>query len=149
MSTVFDKAVPKPLGCRGVYLLRKDSKWPTGGSSGKEPCCQCRRHKRCGFNPWVRKITWRRKWQPTPVFLPEGSHGQRSLAGYSPWGHTKLDTTEATQHACTNHLEIPCLEILIQWVSEGPKNLHFNKDSKSQFSLIGTQNSIILDHAVE
>ena len=38
----------------------------------------------CGFDPWVRKILWRRAWQPTPVFLPGESHGQRSLAGYSP-----------------------------------------------------------------
>ena len=38
-----------------------------------------------GFNPWVRKIPWRRAWQPTLVFLPGESHGQRSLAGYSPW----------------------------------------------------------------
>ena len=42
---------------------------------------------RCGFNPWVGKIPWRRKWQPTPVFLPGESHGQRSLTGYNPWGH--------------------------------------------------------------
>ena len=49
--------------------------------SNKEPACQCRRHKRRGFNPWVGKIPWRRKWQPTPVFLPGKSHGQRSLAG--------------------------------------------------------------------
>ena len=55
-----------------------------------------RRHKRRGFNPWVGKITWRRKWQPTPVFLPGESHGQRSLAGYSPRGHKELDRTEAT-----------------------------------------------------
>ena len=40
--------------------------------------------KRCRFDHWVGKIPWRRKWQPTPVFLPEESHGQRSLAGYSP-----------------------------------------------------------------
>ena len=52
-----------------------------GGASGKEPTCQCRRH---GFVPWVVKIPWRRKQQPTPVFLPGKSHGQRSLAGYSP-----------------------------------------------------------------
>jgi len=44
---------------------------------------KCRRH---GFYPWVRKIPWRRKWQPTSVFLPGKSHGQRRLAGYSPWG---------------------------------------------------------------
>jgi len=47
-----------------------------------------------GFNPWVRMITWRRKWQPTPVFFPGKSHGQKSLVGHSPWGHKELDTTE-------------------------------------------------------
>ena len=72
-----------------------------GGTSGKEPSCQCRRHVRYGFNPWVRKIPWRRAWQPTPVFLPGQSHGQRNLAGYSPWGHKESDTIEATLHACT------------------------------------------------
>ena len=55
-----------------------------GGGSGKEPTCQCRRHKRHGFNPWVRKIPWRRAWQPILVFLPGESHGQRTLVGYSP-----------------------------------------------------------------
>ena len=58
-----------------------------GGASGKEPACHGRRHKSHGFDPWVGKIPWRRKWQPTPVFLPGESHGKRSLAGYSPWGH--------------------------------------------------------------
>ena len=52
--------------------------------NGKESACQCRRR---GFSSWVRKIPWRRKWQPTPVSLPGKSHGQRSLVGYSPWGH--------------------------------------------------------------
>ena len=46
------------------------------------------------FNPWVRKIPWRREWQPTPVFLPGEFHRQRSLAGYSSWGRKELDTTE-------------------------------------------------------
>ena len=69
------------------------------GTSGKEPACQCRRSKRCGFDPWVRKIPWSRKWQPTPVFLPGKSQGQRSLVGYNP-GHCKeSDVTEATQHS--------------------------------------------------
>ena len=54
-------------------------------------CLQCGRP---GFDPWVRKIPWRRKWQPTPVLLPGKSHGQRSLVGYSPWGHQESDTTE-------------------------------------------------------
>ena len=55
-----------------------------GGASGKEPACQCKRHKRYKFSPWVGKISWRRIWQPTPVFLPGESHGQRSLGGYGP-----------------------------------------------------------------
>ena len=50
--------------------------------------------KRCGFDPWVGRIPWRRKSQPTPVFLPGKSHGQRSLAGYSPQGHKELDTIQ-------------------------------------------------------
>ena len=70
----------KEAGCQwdsnpGYRLL----KW----LSGKEPSCQCRR---CKFDPWVRKIPWRRKWQAIPVFLPGKSHGQRSLVGYNPWG---------------------------------------------------------------
>ena len=67
-----------------------------GGTSGKEPTCQCRRHKRCGFDPWVRKMPWRRAWQSIPVFLPGESHGQWSLVGYSPWGHKESEVTEAT-----------------------------------------------------
>ena len=61
------------------------------GASGKEPACQSRGRKRQGFDPWVRNIPWRRAWQPTPVFLPGESHGQRSLVGYSPWA-TKSQT---------------------------------------------------------
>ena len=62
-----------------------------GSASGKESTCQCRRRNRLGFNPWVAKIPWRRAWQPTPVFLPGDSQGQRSLAGNSPQGHKELD----------------------------------------------------------
>ena len=51
----------------------------------KGPTCLCRRCKRHRFDLWVWKIPWRRKWQPTPVFLPGKAHGQRSLVGYSPW----------------------------------------------------------------
>ena len=52
-------------------------------------CLQCGRP---GFNPWVRKVPWRREWQPTPVFLPGEFHGERSLAGYSLWGSQKNQT---------------------------------------------------------
>ena len=57
------------------------------------------RRKSCKFNPWIRKIPWRRKWQPTPVFLPGKLCEQRSLVGYSPWGCKESDRTE---HACTD-----------------------------------------------
>ena len=70
-----------------------------GGTSSKEPACQCRKYKRCKFDPWVRKISWRRSWQPVPVFLPGESHGQRNLAGYGPWGRKESEMTEATQQS--------------------------------------------------
>ena len=54
-------------------------------------CLQCRR---LGFDPWVKKIPWRREWQPTPIFLPGEFHGQRSLAGCRPWSLKESDTTE-------------------------------------------------------
>ena len=58
---------------------------------GKQPAWQYRRRKRHGFDPWVGKSLWRRKWQPTSVFLPGESYGQRSLVGYSPWGRKDLE----------------------------------------------------------
>ena len=63
--------------------------WLPRWRSGKESACQCRRCNRCGFNSWVGKIPLRRKWQPTPIFLPGKFHGQWSLVGYSPWGHNE------------------------------------------------------------
>ena len=54
------------------------------------------------FDPWVGKIPWRRKWQPTPVFLTGKSHGQRNLAGYSPWGLEESDTAELLTHTHTH-----------------------------------------------
>ena len=67
-----------------------------GGTSGKELACQSRRPKRCRFIPWVEKIPWKRAWQPTPIFLLGESHGQRKLAGYSPWGGKEWYTTKET-----------------------------------------------------
>ena len=66
-------------------LRRKQTRWAS--QVVKNPSCQCRRHKRLGFDPWVGKIPWRRAWQPTPVFLPGESHGQRGLAGNKRVGH--------------------------------------------------------------
>ena len=75
---------------------------------------------RLGFSPWVRKIPWRRAWQPTPVFLPGESHGQRILGGYSPWGLTELDTTEAFPH----FLPLPFSWIILDCFSLVPKLLN-------------------------
>ena len=69
------------------------------------------------FDPWVGKIPCKRAWQPTPVFLPGESHGQRSLVGYSPWSHNELDVTEVTEHV--NHATLAQnmldMVILLQW----------------------------------
>ena len=87
------------------------------GASGKDPACQCRRCKRRWFSPWVGKIPWRRAWQPTPLFLPGESQGQRSLAGCSSWGHKELDMTERLRFPLSrigegngNPLQCSCLE---------------------------------------
>ena len=80
-----------------------------GGASGKEPACQCRRHERGGFEPWIRKIPWRRAWQSTPVFLPGESHRQGSLAGYTQSRVAKSQTqlkqfsTHAQCISCWSH----------------------------------------------
>ena len=68
--------------------------------SGKESTSPCRRHIRCGFDTWVGKIPWRRKWQPTPVFLPGKFPGHRSLVVYSPWG-CRVRHNWVTEHSVT------------------------------------------------
>ena len=65
--------------------------------SGKESVCQCRRRR---FDPWVRKIPGRKKWQPIPALWAEKSHGQRRLVGYSPWGCKESDTAQSTHTKC-------------------------------------------------
>jgi len=88
---------PESYFCVLPWMDRRQGRLPRY-CNGKESTCQCRRHKRHRFNSWVKKIPWSRKWQPAPVFLPGKFHGQRSLAGYSPWGCKESDTTE---HTCT------------------------------------------------
>ena len=91
-----------------VYLY-----WTPRWYSGTESACQFRRYRRLGFQSRVGKISWKRKWQPTPAFLPRKSHGQGSLVGCSPWGHKESDTTahERARHiyfGCTvGHVELP------------------------------------------
>ena len=71
-----------------------------GGASGKEAACQFRGCRRCRFHPWVGKIPWSKKWQPTAVLLSGKFHGQRSLVGYSSWG-PKESATEQTAYTQT------------------------------------------------
>ena len=73
--------------------------------NGKEPACHYSRCKRHRFDPWVGKIPWRRKWQPTPIFLPGKSHGQRSLVGYSPWA-CRVGITEQLNNNDNVHCNI-------------------------------------------
>ena len=96
--------------CYGVNCTALPLKGFPGGASGTEPACQCRRPKRGGFNPWVGKIPWRRAWHPLQCSCLENPHGQRSLAGYSPWGPTESDMTESTQHGTP--LANPYVEVL-------------------------------------
>ena len=86
-------------------------------SGGKESVCLCRRYKRWGFHPWVGKIPWRRPWQPTPVFLPGESHGQRSLV-YTTWGFKESDSTEcAPTHTHSTHTQVKC-QVLASQLNE-------------------------------
>ena len=73
-----------------IFPQSKEYTEYTCGASGKESACQCRRH---GFNPWVGKMPWNRKWQPTLNSCGK-LHGQRSPVGYSPWGCRELDRME-------------------------------------------------------
>ena len=93
--------------------------WASRVVSSKDSACQFARHRRLRFNPWVWKVPWRRKRQPTPVFLPGKSHGQRSLAGRSPSGRYESDMTERLHcHFSLSHigegngspLQCSCLE---------------------------------------
>ena len=92
----------KPL----LHLYYEAKQGFLGTDSGKESSCQCRRLKREGSDPWVGMILWRTAQQPTPVFLPRESHGQRSLMGYSPCGPKQSDMTEATYYSTAGRLNI-------------------------------------------
>ena len=111
-----------------------------GGASGKESAWQYRRHKTCGFDPWVGKIPWRRKWQLTQVFLPGKFHGQRSLAGYSPWSHKGSDMTEHKHKSMEQRKEFR--NIYSQLLFD--KGVKIIPREKFIFSTNGT--SIIEDH---
>ena len=106
-------------------------------ASGKEPACQCRRerHKRCRFDPWVRKTPWRRAWQPTPVLLPRESHGQRSLVGYSPWHRKESDPTERLSTHAVQTAVMPAKEWQSVEASAVNKDLQQSQASENTWLL--------------
>ena len=81
---------------------------------------QCRRR---GFDPWVGKILWRRKWQLTPVFLPGKAHGQRSLAGSSTWGHEESDMTKRLNNNIASCSQWHPTPVLLPGKSHGQRSL--------------------------
>ena len=82
-----DSFVPLSCGASDPREIDKQKVQDFRWLSGKESTCQCRTHR---FDPWVGKISWRKAWHPTPVFLPGKSHGQSSLAGYSLWACKRI-----------------------------------------------------------
>ena len=104
------------------HIRKKANCFLSRWNSGKKRVCQCRRLKRCGFDPWVRKIPQSRKWQPTPVFLPRKFHGQKNLVGYRPWGHKESETTEhslSTQPStCHRNISVDELTLLFSLISQ-------------------------------
>ena len=107
--------------------------------SNKECASECRR---CRFNPRVWKISWRRAWQPTPVFLHGEFHGQKSLVGYSPWGRKELDMTEQlSMHAIMPPTNLTLKIWTISLISKGilSKICHSKFPSQNNFILDSTQ----------
>ena len=102
------------------FSASKESKGASLWCSGKESAYQS---SRGGFYPWFRKIPWRRRWQPPPVFLPGESHGQRSLVGYSPRGDKESDMTEHSRHTYTQR------NIILAII----KSIHWSWESQSTF----------------
>ena len=103
--------------------------------SGLKICLKCRRCRRHRFTPWVWKIPWRRKWQPTPVFLPGKSHGQRSLAGHSAWGPKESDMTEQLG----NNQKFGCREHPVYYLVHRPHSFSGLQVSSSDFPNISVK----------
>ena len=115
------------------YAVRTNADWGLPWRfSSKESASQCRR---CGFHPWIGKTFWRRKWQPTAIFLPGKSHGQRTLVGYSSQGGKRFRHDWVTQQQNTDwiHNTWPPLKCPVRYM------LVLEKDSSTSFeeNLIG------------
>ena len=107
VENVENKGIKILITCILPYGL---SRW----LSGKESTSQCRRH---GSGSWVKKILWRRNGHPMPVFLPGKSHGQRSLAGHSQWGHKRVGHNLGTKQQQTYHIITITIYVCIYFLS--------------------------------
>ena len=106
--------------------------------NGRESTCQCKRHRRHVFDPWVGKMPWRREWLLTPIFLPGKSHGQRNLVGYGPWG--RRESTQLKQLSSSNRSR----ELRSQWCRQKKKRqllglLHAISPEKREISTYDTE----------
>ena len=119
LSELQELVMDREAWCAAIHGVAKSRAWL---SDWTEPMQRC---KRRGFDTWVRKIPLSRKPQPAPVFLPGKFHGQRSLVGYSPWGHKESATTERA-HIHT-HTSITFLKIHFKWIFKS-----FNKRMSHQ-----------------
>ena len=99
--------------CSWPFILATGVPGDTVGK--KKFVCQCRRCQRCGLDPWVRKIPWNRKWQPTPVILPGKFHGQRSLVGYCLWDGKESHTTKQLHFSRIRQLVTTCCKVIWQY----------------------------------
>ena len=120
------KIAPKIVLTFKNYLNQFFSRLLPQWLRGKEPACNCRRHGKWRLDPWVGKIPGRRKWHPIPVFLPGESHGQSSLAGYSPWGCKRvrhdLVTKSKNLYLIYKNGSLNRIINLIHWGSSNKKN---------------------------
>ena len=106
---------PRLLHCRQILYHLRHQGSPPRRLSRLRIYLQCRRPRRLGFSPWARKIPWWRKWQPITVFLPGNFHRERSLSGYSPWGHKDLDMTEHAVNVLHESLLLAAFNNLFCW----------------------------------
>ena len=117
-----------------------------GWLSGKESACQCRRHR---FDPWVGEIPWRRKWQPTPVFLLGKFHGQRG-AWWGPWGSKELDMTEPVSTGFSLDVFLlsptfPTCGLASQTIMVSVRGLSISWKKKTQADLPGPPPQVLLE----
>ena len=125
-----------------------------GGASGKNLLANQEDVRRdLGLIPMLGRFPWRRAWQSTPVFFPGESHGQRSLVGYSPWGHKESDTTEATQHAPTasGHIKLTSALGNTLLSDNYPRNSHWAEQPVRLFLALkhtGPASGVLIRHGL-